>query len=118
MKECTLQEAIEISEKNGGGRFAQMDSLPFPWIILLSNGWVVTEDKGERVELNNEIFKATWIYEPPKQSAFQKWNQQDKDSVQTVCRREGWNAALDEVLETMTIYGGGLRDLVEKLKEG
>jgi hypothetical protein len=105
MKECTLKEAIELCKKNGGVMYKK-DLWGTPqhekyYYMEIQDEFVVSwERTGRRVFTPTEI-TAVWIYEPPKQSAFHKWvvslpsNLVNADKL----RKEGWNAAIDEVLK-------------------
>lgn len=105
MKECTLQEAIELCKKNGGrfGRSEHIKSFNTWWII--HKGRVIHEEAQDSLfELWDSDFESTWIYEPPKQSVFQEWNKEKPSywHVDNRCdihraRKEGWNAAIDAV---------------------
>ena len=113
MIECTLQEAVKRCRENGG-RFI---SDGFPWHVRLPNGYIVSEEAGERMQMKDEYFDATWIYEAPKQSAFQKWeiiqNQGHPFGAMKshLCRKEGWNAAIDKTLRIL------IEDDVDKILE-
>jgi hypothetical protein len=105
MIECTLQEAIKRCKENGG-RFSESDNPYNEWWVI-NDKYVVAEGNiYDDFKLEIEDFDRTWIYEPPKQSAFQKWVKEAKDGDGNPCqckdcfgdKKEGWNAALDEVM--------------------
>jgi hypothetical protein len=119
MKECTLQEAVELC-KEKGGRFKQKGEGNPAWLVKekYEDGELVHEivrETGEQFPLIAEDFSLTWIYEPPKQSAFQKWNSTTEfhyhnsldaeyDHVFELVTRErkaAFNRALDEVISLM-----------------
>jgi hypothetical protein len=113
--ECTLQEAIELCEKNGGSfRIDNGESF-----IVDANGCVVWDyDRQRPFELEVGDFKIIWIYEPPKRSAFQKWESSEQSKIvnglnDTALRKQGWNAAIDAVLELPS----GLDKLVERIQK-
>lgn len=126
LQECTLQEAMDLYKKNGG-KFTKKGSPEFPWVVILPNGYAVSKDEGKRIELNYDLFEATWIYEPPTRSAFQAWNEStDTGITDANSMKLGWNAAIDEVLKIITTYDPCLQkqgippllhDLFIKLKE-
>lgn len=107
MIKYTLQEVIELYKNNNGGRFRKKAvdgfplTVPFQWFVLLPNGFFVSEDSGKRIELHFDFFNTVWIYEPPKQSAFQKLHNK-KDTCQcgacSKIRKETWNDAIDEAV--------------------
>jgi hypothetical protein len=122
MIECTLQEAIKRCKENGG-RFRK--HLSDNWIVLTNTPAkkaVFEKDKDE-MDMCAEYFEATWIYEPPKESAFQKWavslpsNLVNADRL----RKEGWNAHHEAVKKTIQTRGGDTyvidRADFEELKE-
>jgi hypothetical protein len=103
--ECTFSEAIIKCEKNGG-RFRK--HLSDHWIILTDTPAkiVVFEKDGDRLSICPEYFRSKWIYEPPKESAFQKWESgfrrvSNQDLVVELYRKEGWNACSDAAHETV-----------------
>lgn len=107
MKECSLEEAIELCKENGG-RFTNKGKRLYAWFVHLPNGYIVTEDKGKRIELNSDLYKSTWIYEPPRQSAFQKWVKgkhvyaaASEKLHRFEGRKEGWNAALNKCIRIL-----------------
>lgn len=93
MKECTLQEAVELCKKDGGYFYAKKAMYPVRY-SLDSEGYIISNSDDGR--LWDTAFKETWIYEPPKQSAFEKWN--SEHGAVKMYKKEGWNAAIDEVL--------------------
>ena len=64
-----------------------------------------------------------WIYEPPKESAFNKWNRSFAiDEIDLASRKEGWNAAINAGLQTGIIapsveYVKPWFDKIRKLRE-
>jgi tRNA(Glu) U13 pseudouridine synthase TruD len=114
MKECTLKEAIELCERNGGKFWAQ--------------GFATTHTKDEipKLKFDSEDIKATWIYEPPK-SAFQEWNAENRckeaqTKTVTEIRKEGWDAALEAIRKWLSRgydqgYQSYVTDKIQQLKE-
>ena len=102
MVECTLQEAIERCMEDGG--IARPKD---------SDGWYDKRDF-KSCEFGADLITAPWIYEPPKQSAFQKVRSANpaapKGSTGEHILKQGWNAAIDEVLKLP------LTDQLEHLK--
>jgi len=119
MKECTLKEAVEMCDENGG-RFRHISGDIFYYISGTS---VYSEIDKKPFRLDVADFSETWIYEPPK-SVFQEWN--DKTPVPfntaTESRKEGWNE-FAETLEKWLIqtnhsdYQSYVTDKIEQLKE-
>lgn len=113
MKECTLQEAIELCRENGGRFRYKPDGV---W-------WTIEKDVFVHESLGKIPFtilpwyyKEPWIYEPPKQSAFQEWNK--KQGCQCApcvgLRKAGYNQAIDTVVKKLKpLYASN----IEKLKE-
>ena len=56
--------------------------------------------------------------EPPKESAFEKWEhtQHDFSYGQTKERKQGWNAAIDEVLQ-IPLVNDSILSIPNKVKE-
>jgi hypothetical protein len=99
MKEVSLQEAIELCREKGGVFYS---SPSHKWIVSRGGNVVSQKDASMDFTLYAEHFEQTWIYEPPKQSAFQKWESELYPTNETSwsrSRKEGWNAAIDEVLK-------------------
>jgi len=107
MKECTLQEAVELCMENGGTFHKDTTQAA---IYYYNNAGAVCEvcNPSVKFKLMTADFNHTWIYEPPKKSAFQEWESHNTFLTETGAeyqaakqgRKEGWNAALDEVLST------------------
>jgi len=107
MKECTLQEAVELCKKNGGIFYLKDVMVPCKYKIS-PGGYIVSNYNGYvgKMEIWADAFTATWIYEPPKQSAFQKLSNgypflSTNKSVQEIAR-DFWNGAIEEVLNQKT----------------
>ena len=104
MKECTLQEAVELC-KNNGGFFYKKDA-------TYAMHTVNTDEK-----FTVDDILMVWIYEPP-QSAFNKWLAKISDggALPDKWRNEGWNAAIDEVIK----YFGAKANpsFIEKILDG
>lgn len=106
MIECTLQEAVKRCKENGG-RFYLKDAKTPCFYKITTDGHIITNDNGyvENMKIWVAAFESTWIYEPPKQSAFQKWYKtevcsvSESDDWRVRLRKEGWNAAIDAVFE-------------------
>jgi hypothetical protein len=102
MIECTLQKAIELCKENGGlihhknqehcGRHTADELKRYM--------------NGGRIIFTPSDISRTWVYLPPKQSAFQKWNSGGmnfhKNRVEYEDRKTGWNAAIDEVINVLS----------------
>jgi uncharacterized membrane protein len=101
MIEGTLQEVIELLKENGG-RAKRKDNSKEEWLKNAFEALFSIED-----------VLASWIYEPPKQSAFYTWNKSavlkigqistevNRDSQGCAFRKEGWNAAIHAALLIM-----------------
>jgi hypothetical protein len=95
----TLQQAIEKCKKYNGTFCQRNTNARFK---LDKNLNVVSADADYEFQLNAWDFDKEWIYEPPKQSAFEKWHKKTgNDNYDTFkeCSKNGWNAAIDEVLK-------------------
>jgi len=118
--ECTLQEAVEKCQ-NG-----EDDGMIYPADDRNNNGRKYT--KYDLLNLKVALFKPvdfgrTWLYEPPQKSAFQEWNDIEpvvfryeslEDNIRDK-RKEGWNAAIEVVLELQK--ADRTWEQIEKLKE-
>ena len=125
MKEYTLQGAIELCKKNGGRFYSkEYKGMDKDWGID-TGGNVRNIQNSQIFELSILAFETVWIYEPPKQSAFQKWSnlnipdlrEHTKELHRIIGRKEGWNAAIDAVLGCVQWYDGALVGLIKELKE-
>jgi len=100
MIECTLQEAIERCRDNGGR--CRRHDLNECWVYVGGTGAVMYQENRHDAKFLAYDFETTWIYEPPKESAFQKWVESSLHyslgSGVDTGRKEGWNAAIDAVL--------------------
>lgn len=101
MIECTLQEAIERIKENGGRFYIEKCAEPYRYSYD-TNLKRFIDQHGEKFELDGTEFDQTWIYEPPKSTAFQEWNENAGRVIDAHCdmwhqkgRKEGWNAAID-----------------------
>jgi hypothetical protein len=118
MKEVSLQEAIELCREKGGRIYKNRSAGEYYVYLVERDYFTVRNDKyGTSNEHTNDpkVFShkeitATWIYEPPKQSAFQKWRASYKPAeIRDVTRamehheKAIWNAAIDEVLKIQTL---------------
>ena len=94
MKECTLQEAVELCEKHGGSF-----KIPsFPHSILSQ--------------------KTLCIYEPQKKSAFQEWNgKKPIEKFITEYQKQGWNALADYLINSNIGLSQQAKQQIEALKE-
>ena len=105
MIECTLQEAIKRCRENGG-IFFRKDLWGTPrhkQYVWIPNEIVLLEGKCDTLWPSVDDILATWIYEPPKQSAFQKWNSETEPRADIFqhpeCRKEGWNALSNHLVQ-------------------
>lgn len=125
MKECTLEQAVELCEKNGGR-------------VKSENGiFDMSNTDLREMSFTVEEILLKWIYEAPKQSSFQEWDGEHPlimfsghtpAEFHRKGRKEGWNAAIDEVLKLKRNPARDLNDnneiypavwchQIEKLKE-
>jgi hypothetical protein len=119
MIECTLQEAIKRCKENGG-RFYAKSHKPDVTKWKVYNNDVVDINDCEFFNLEANDFDYTWIYEPPKESAFQKWNGSWTECHCAECikrRKEGWNAAIDAVLYMRRPSNQSSEDPDRRIKE-
>lgn len=131
MIKTTYSEAIERCRKEGGRFRNSQNDTPKAWVIVLHDGRVVSEDGGIHLNIWAQDFTEEYVYEPPKQSAFEKWNSQRPVAQQVDYRdiirerKNGWNGALDELLKhPARIEGYGYiepryysEDKIKELKE-
>lgn len=102
MIECTLQKAIELCKENGGTCY--MKGLLEPYVYHMSEKNYMVNEAGNPLKMNVFSF-TTWIYEHPKQSAFQKWESTQNQEhlygsgAAHQCRKEAWIGAIDAVLK-------------------
>lgn len=100
MIKYTLEQALRKLQENGG-RIKAINS---------SDDWWLNKDEMfvNLQHLNAYDVLNKWVWEPENKSAFQEWSchlcfyhktEQTKEWIQTACRKEGWNAAIDEVLK-------------------
>lgn len=120
--ETTLKGAIGKCKKDGGYFYDPKG--PYRWKVD-KYGRVVNYDDGEMFELHQRDFETKWIYEPPQKSAFQEWLAEEVHVIDTIKatenRKEGWNAAIDKVIEiciSIPGFPGGERfEKIDSLKE-
>lgn len=103
MIECTLQEAVGRCEKDGGRFYTKSQGNNQRIFSREDNSPLIIDQEGNPFELETTDFKEAWIYEhPATKSAFGKWeSEQLRFGVvdETLkARKEGWNAALNAVL--------------------
>ncbi len=117
MIECTLQEAIKKYKENGG--FFYQIGYPDIKCYVKGQAIIFNTGKGETgYPLRVCDICATWIYEPPKESAFQKWEKVQNENIigpdaQFIARKEGWDAAIDTVLTLKRNPARDLQDINE-----
>ena len=130
MKEYTLQEAIVLCSKNGGRFYAKEYKESDKYWMVDKYGKIINIQSDQVFELAVLSFESKWIYEPPKQSAFQTWikntptafkNMPDQTKTESRLRKEGWNAAIDEVcnlcLPIVEQLQTSVRQKIRELKE-
>jgi len=115
MKQCTLQEALELC-KNFGGRAVE---------IIDRDDTKIRSFFGKDVDhlkFTLAEMKHKWSYEPPKKSAFQEWNEKNPlrwdDSLSQ--RKDGWVGfaeSLHKILERTPNIPDVVFETIEKLKE-
>ncbi len=99
----TLQEAIELCKENGGR-------------VISKNGiFNMSREELDEMTFSADEILLEWVYEPPKQSAFQEWSQHldkyPRDSENL--KKEGWNACAYEVLKLKRNPARDLNDINE-----
>jgi len=101
--ECTLQEAVGRCKKDGGTFWMKDHIEPYKYRYDSDdlNPCKIIDEKGNKFELEWVDFERTWVYEPPQKSAFQWWveNAGIMGLTDTMRKKEGWNAALEEVMK-------------------
>jgi len=122
MKECTLEEAVRLCKKNGGVFWPNIIN-PCKYSYDQKTNRFINE-KEECLGLMSEAFEISWIYEPPEQSVFQKWeNEQpsyfrdENPGIIKGARKEGYNFAIDEAMRMTDVYDGSLKESLRELKE-
>lgn len=124
MIECTLQEAVKRCKETGG----TMRPKDAEWAPALywNDGYFAKAGTSDGICFDVQVASGVWIYEPPKQSAFQEWctNEQYGKPSESLFRRlkkEGWNAAIDTISKTQTLKPGlcllTADELLEQIKE-
>lgn len=103
MIECTLQEASELSKKEGGYFWRKDAAKPMKYYYSMDDGYIYDADLGHRFELWAGAFSCIWIYEPPEKSAFQKFWGSIPERHRKKYYDEGvfgfvWNAAIDRIV--------------------
>lgn len=124
-KECTLREAVELCKKNGG-RFRSKSEAIGMIFYINNHGEIKNAGGRDNSKLNFILhptdFDLTWIYEPPEQSAFQKWNSSGmnyhENRIEYQERKKGWNAAITKTLDILINEDiNNVLEKVTKLKE-
>jgi hypothetical protein len=100
--ECSLARAVELCKIDGGTFYREKENKFYvKGVKILCK----ETDMPFRVEVDD--FNETWTWEPPKKSAFEKWVEGAGKKAAKITethmiiseRKEGWNAAIDEVLK-------------------
>ncbi len=116
-----LQEAV-MKCRGTGGRFRRHDVEV--WNYLDNNGHVRNEEGNLLSSFLAYDFATKWIYEPPKESAFEKWDAEHYKATWTINEIEagrknhlkgGWIAAVDEVIGMM--FNENTERKLKELKE-
>ena len=107
-----LKEAIKLCKRNGGSILNGSNLLTSDYIL------------SKHYRFSSEDVLADWEYEPPQESAFQKWNCEAPvtwmDGIGE--RRRSWNASNDAIHELVNkcitgIFGGEYMVCIDVLKK-
>ncbi len=124
MIECTLQEAM-IKSKSGGRCWPKSFKNAIDGGCgFNAQGEFVFLGSGEPVKFWESYIEEPWIYEPPRESAFQKWSSNTYHLAMTPSkfsydelvhhRKTGWNAAIDEILNLPCESVNNMGQLISK----
>jgi hypothetical protein len=133
MIECSLQEAVKRCKKDGGTFELKVSAEERATIYYIDDGGYIKNRTDEQVGIGwVDAFEETWIYKPPRNSAFQMWfkevdgeeyyNDDFPKRYNKFAFKEAWNAAIDAVLNKalpgdFEDPGMAYRETIKKLKE-
>lgn len=132
MIECTLQEAVERCEKDGGKFYIKNENANTMGYHIGYAG-VIRDQDGEPFNLEIEDFREKWVYEPPPSKSAFKLSCEEciKDNVSKCpcsllwgdikdAHKIGWNGfgdALGKILKKITDIPDIVFEKIDELKE-